>query len=137
MNCGVCGNKMTPTYTSKQGKKYRYYICQAKFKGNNEQCQVGRIPASETEELVTNQVLNILQKPEIISSAIKNKNEQISDNEIINSFKSINKVWDELFPPEQARILNLLIKDITINPDGMNINIYKQGLNSLNNEING
>ena len=137
MNCGICGNKMTPTYTSKQGKKYRYYICQAKFKGNNEQCQVGRIPASETEELVTNQVLNILQKPEIISSAIKNKNEQIPDNEIIGSFKSINKVWDELFPPEQARIINLLVRDIAINPDGMNINIYKQGLNSLNNEING
>ncbi|MDA7705612.1 hypothetical protein N8772_03970, partial [Rickettsiales bacterium] len=102
-----------------------------------EQCQVGRIPASETEELVTNQVLNILQKPEIISSAIKNKNEQIPDNEIINSFKSTNKVWDELFPPEQARVINLLVRDITINPDGMNINIYKQGLNSLNNEING
>ena len=38
---------------------------------------------------------------------------------------------------EQARIINLLIKDIIINPDGMNINIYKQGMNSLNNEING
>jgi site-specific DNA recombinase len=84
MNCGICGSQMTPTYISKQGKKYLYYICQAKFKGNNEQCQVGRIPANQTEELVTNQVLNILQKPEIISSAIKNKNEQIPDNEIIN-----------------------------------------------------
>ena len=137
MNCGICGNKMTPTYTSKQGKKYRYYICQAKFKGNNEECQVGRIPASETEELVTSQVLNILQKPEIIAGTINNKNELISDNEIINSFKSINKVWEELFPAEQARIINLLIKDITINPDGLKINIYKQGLNSLNDEING
>ena len=137
MNCGVCGNKMTPTYTSKNGKKYRYYICQAKLKGNSEECSVGRISAKETEELVTNQVLNTLQKPEIIASTIKNKNEQIPDNEIIDSFKSINKVWDELFPPEQARIINLLVRDITINPDGMNINIYKQGLNSLNDEING
>jgi hypothetical protein len=57
--------------------------------------------------------------------------------ELQSSTKSINKVWDELFPPEQARIINLLVRDITINPDGMNINIYKQGLNSLNNEING
>ena len=29
------------------------------------------------------------------------------------------------------------VKDIIINPDGININIYKQGMNSLNNEING
>jgi len=135
MNCGICNSKMTPTYTSKKGKKYRYYICQSKHKGNNEQCQVGRIPASQTEELVTNQVLNILQEPEIIVHTINNKND-ISENDIIDSFQKINKVWDELFPIEQARIINLLIKDITINPEGLNINIYKQGLNSLNNEIN-
>ena len=58
MNCGICGSQMTPTYTSKNGRKYRYYICQAKFKGNNEECSVGRIPAKEAEELVTDQVLN-------------------------------------------------------------------------------
>ena len=144
MNCGVCGSKMTPTYTTKQGRKYRYYICQAKFKGNNEECQVGRIPANEAEELVTNQILNILQKPEMIAGVmIQSKNDQaisdhqISDNQIIKAFQSINKVWDELFPVEQARIINLLIKDIVINPDGLKINIYKQGLESLHNEING
>ena len=138
MNCGICGSQMTPTYTSKNGRKYRYYICQAKFKGNNEECSVGRIPAKEAEELVTDQVLNILQKPEIISQTIScNEEESVNQNQVIESFQKIDKVWDELFPPEQARIINLLVRDITINPDGMNINIYKQGLNSLNNEING
>ena len=135
MYCGTCGNKMTPTYTSKNGRKYRYYMCQSKMKGNNEECQVGRIPAKEAEELVTNQVLNILQKPEIISQAIKNKDDHISQNQITESFQKINQVWDELFVSEQARIINLLVKDIIISPNGMNINIYKQGLNSLNNEF--
>ena len=138
MNCGICGSQMTPTYTSKNGRKYRYYICQAKFKGNNEECSVGRIPAKEAEELVTDQVLNILQKPEVVSGTIaSNEDENINQNQIIESFQKIDKVWDELFPPEQARIINLLIKDIIISPDGMNINIYKQGMNSLNSEING
>ena len=138
MNCGICGSQMTPTYTSKNGRKYRYYICQAKFKGNNEECSVGRIPAKEAEELVTDQVLNILQKPEVVSGTIaSNEEESINQNQIIESFQKIDKVWDELFPPEQARIINLLVKDIIINPDGMNINIYQQGLNSLNEEING
>ncbi len=137
MNCGICGNKMTPTYTSKNGKKYRYYICQAKLKGNNEECEVGRIPAKETEELVINQVLNILQKPEIISQAISSKDGDLSQNQIIQSFQKINKVWDELFVSEQARIIHLLVRDVIIKPEGININIYKQGLNSLNNEIFG
>lgn len=135
MNCGICGNKMTPTYTSKNGRKYRYYICQAKLKGSNEECGVGRIPAKETEELVINQVLKILQKPEIISQTIKNKDGDVSQNQIIKSFQKINQVWDELFVTEQARIISLLVRDVIINPDGVSINIYKQGLNSLNNEF--
>ena len=137
MNCGICGSKMTPTYTTKQGKRYRYYICQSKHKGNNDFCKVGRISANETENLVTDQVLNFLKKPEFIIHTINAKKDDLSENKIINSFKTIDKVWDELFPPEQARIINLLIKDIIISPDGMNINIYKQGMNSLNSEING
>lgn len=137
MDCGVCGSKMTPTYTNKGGRKYRYYICHAKFKGNNEQCQVGRIPANEAEELVIGQVLNILKKPEIIINTLRNSNDKVSEGDIIKSFKTINKVWEELFPVEQARIVNLLIKDVIISPTGMNINIYKQGLNTLSQELNG
>ncbi len=137
MHCGICGNKMTPTYTSKNGRKYRYYICQAKLKGNNEECDVGRIPAKETEELVINQVLNILQKPEIIAQTIKNKDSDVSHNQIIKSFQKINQVWDELFVTEQARIIHLLVRDVIVKPEGMSINIYKQGLDSLNNEIFG
>ncbi len=135
MNCGICGSKMTPTYTTKQGKRYRYYICQSKHKGNNDLCKVGRISASETESLVTDQVLNFLKKPEFIIHTINAKKDDLSENKIINSFKTIDKVWDELFPVEQARIINLLIKQIDIKPEGLNIKIFKEGLHSLSTEL--
>ncbi len=135
MNCGICGSKMTPTYTTKQGKRYRYYICQSKHKGNNDLCKVGRISANETESLVTDQVLNFLKKPEFIIHTINAKKDDLSENKIINSFKTIDKVWDELFPVEQARIINLLIKQIDIKPEGLNIKIFKEGLHSLSTEL--
>ena len=135
MNCGICGSKMTPTYTKKQGKRYRYYICQSKHKGNNDLCKVGRISASETENLVTDQVLNFLKKPEFIIHTINAKKDDLSENKIINSFKTIDKIWDELFPVEQARIINLLIKQIDIKPEGLNIKIFKEGLHSLSTEL--
>jgi DNA invertase Pin-like site-specific DNA recombinase len=135
MNCGICGSKMTPTYTTKQGKRYRYYICQSKHKGNNDLCKVGRISASETENLVTDQVLNFLKKPEFIIHTINAKKEDLSENKIINSFKTIDKIWDELFVSEQARIINLLIKQIDIKPEGLNIKIFKEGLHSLSTEL--
>ena len=135
MNCGICGSKMTPTYTTKQGKRYRYYICQSKHKGNNDLCKVGRISASETENLVTDQVLNFLKKPEFIIHTINAKKDDLSENKIISSFKTIDKIWDELFPVEQARIINLLIKQIDIKPEGLNIKIFKEGLHSLSTEL--
>ena len=56
---------------------------------------------------------------------------------INNSFKSIDKIWDELFPVEQVRIMNLLVKNIDIKQEGLNIKIYKEGLHSLSTELTG
>ncbi len=135
MNCGICGSKMTPTYTSKKGKRYRYYICSASSKGNNDACKVGRIPASEAENVVTNQVLNILKKPEFVVRAISQAPKAFSENIVIGHFRQIEKVWDELFPVEQARIINLLVRDIEVRPEGFNIRIFKEGISLLSNEL--
>ena len=40
-------------------------------------------------------------------------------------------VWDELFPIEQARIVELLIEKIIVNKKGLDIRIYRQGLGTL------
>ncbi len=135
MNCGICGSKMIPTYTKKQGKRYRYYICRSKSVGNNDNCKVGRISATEAENLVTNQILSLLKKPEFIIHTIANSTNQLPESTIINSFKQIEKIWDELFPIEQARIISLLVKDITVKSDGLNIRIFKEGLSSLSTEL--
>ena len=54
---------------------------------------------------------------------------------IINSFKQMNKVWDELFPAEQARIISLLVQGVNITPAGINIRIFREGVSSLSNEL--
>jgi DNA invertase Pin-like site-specific DNA recombinase len=135
MSCGICGAKMIPTYTKKQGKRYRYYLCSSKAVGNNDSCKIARVSANEAENVVINQVLTLLKKPEFILSTIGQAVGKLSESVIINSFKQIEKVWDELFPVEQARIISLLIKDIEVRPEGLNIRIFKDGLHSLSNEF--
>jgi hypothetical protein len=41
------------------------------------------------------------------------------------------KVWDELYPAEQARILRLLIERIDVAPDGISITLHAAGIRSL------
>jgi hypothetical protein len=44
-------------------------------------------------------------------------------------------LWDELFPAEQSRIIQLLVERVEIQPDRLSIKLCKDGLVSLANEI--
>ncbi len=136
--CGCCLSAMTPTYSMKKnGTKYRYYLCSSKHRLTNEKCAVRTISAAEVEGLVTAQVLNLLSKPEVVAhtiAAISNTND-LQDIQVIKALKDIHRVWEELFPAEQARITHLLIKRVTISKEGLDIKIYSDGLNTLTNEL--
>ena len=41
---------------------------------------------------------------------------------------------DELFPVEQVRIINSVIEKVIINENGIDLRIFKEGLNSLASE---
>jgi DNA invertase Pin-like site-specific DNA recombinase len=135
INCGLCGCKMSPTHTSKKGKKYQYYVCSRKIRYGQEDCRVGSISAKEIEDLVKKQILQLLKKPEILVHTISAASKEISEAEVINYFKNIEKLWDELFPVEQVRIISLLIKQVIVTEDNIDVRIFKEGLNSLASEI--
>ena len=58
------GNRMTPSYAAKQGRRYRYYVPRPLI--TQDQCEVStalRIPAAEIEHLVTSRVRRWLHDP--------------------------------------------------------------------------
>ena len=137
LRCGSCDRKMTPTYTSKQGKKYRYYICAKKHKGADDNCLIGRISASEIEDIVTDTILGVISSPEIVVRTIEAGQDILTETQIIEVFKSVKLIWDELFPLEKARIIRLLIKMIIVTEEGVDVRIFKSGLSNLATQIQG
>jgi len=133
--CSECGKAMTPTYTHKQGKRYRYYICSGSNQGTSSKCEIGRIPAKEVETIVIDNILDLLKKPEIIAKTISAAQGEIDAQEVIERFKNTRKIWDELFPVEQSRIINLLVKNVYITKTNLDIRIHSDGLSLLNQEI--
>ena len=71
--CTSCQCPMIPTYTSKRGRRYRYYVCQAARKSGWQACPTKSVPASVIEASVIAQVrtaftddqLRALQIPEL------------------------------------------------------------------------
>ncbi len=138
---------MTPSYCMKKnGTRYRYYVCSSKHRLTTEKCAVKTISAAEIEGLVTEQIHKLLGRPEVIAQVItasvaanysndEEEQERLQDIQIIEALKNASKIWDELFPIEQTRITRLLIKQVTLKPEGIDISIYSDGLNLLTEEL--
>ncbi len=138
--CGCCDVKMTPTYCAKKnGIRYRYYSCASKMRGIHEQCQLKNISAAEVESLVTAQILQILKSPEMVAQAIVQASNDtttgLSDIKIIEALKSTSRVWDELFPVEQMRITRMFIRKVILKAEGIDIQIFNEGLHLLTAEL--
>ena len=59
------------------------------------------------------------------------------EGDVIEALGTLEPVWDELYPAEQARILRLLIERIDVAPDGISVTLHAAGIRSLVTELAG
>ena len=93
-----------------------------------------RIPAGEIELVVVEKMRGILRSPEVLAHAVREVGSQrpkVEEAHAVGTLQSIDAVWDELFPAEQAKILHTLVERITVRRDGITIQWHEQGLNKL------
>ncbi len=125
------GRAFTPGWTSKDPKRYLYYINTDSIKLGKDACEVRRIPAGEIEGVVVQQLRGALRSPEILSQAVHEVSiarPDISETDAIKHLQSIDQVWDHLFPAEQMRITQALIERITVRKDGISITWKTKGM---------
>lgn len=133
----VEGRCFTPGYTIKKQRYYRYYINTDAIKLGSAACEVQRLPAGEIEAVIVEKIKEVLRLPEITAAAVAEVTRlrpDIEEDEAIDALRSIDEVWDELFPAEQARIVQHLIHRITIRPDGATIEWATDGIATLINQ---
>jgi DNA invertase Pin-like site-specific DNA recombinase len=131
---GPTGRAMTPAHTRKGGKLYRYYVSTDVLKRDAEACTLRRIPAAEIERAVVDQLRLLLHSPEIIVAtwrAALESGEDITESDVREALGRFDPLWDELFPSEQTRIVQLLVKRVDVRPEGADIQLRTEGLTSL------
>ena len=131
---GPTGRAMTPAHTRKGGKLYRYYVSTDVLKRDAEACPVRRVPAAEIESAVVDQLRGLLRSPEIIVAtwrAARQSMDGIDEAEVREALERLDPLWDELFPAEQARIVQLLVERVDVSPDGADIRLRTEGLTNL------
>jgi DNA invertase Pin-like site-specific DNA recombinase len=131
---GPTGRAMTPAHTRKGGKLYRYYVSTDVLKRDADACSVRRVPAAEIESAVIEQVRALLRSPEIIVRTFRVARETmdgLTEADVREALQRLDPLWDELFPGEQARIVQLLVERVDVAPDGADIRMRSEGLTKL------
>jgi site-specific DNA recombinase len=110
---GPNGLAFTPAYTRRGKKLYRYYVSTGVTKRSPEACSVRRVPAAEVERTVVDQVRGLICTPEIVVRSWKEVREQdgsVTEGQVRTALAEFSRLWDELFPAEQRRIIQLLVE---------------------------
>ena len=131
---GPTGAAMSPTHTRKGNRLYRYYVSQDVLKRGPEACPVGRVPAAEIEAAVIDQLRGVFRQPEIIVGtwrAARASTTDVTEAEVREALLQLDPLWDELFPAEQARIVQLLVDRVEVRIDGIAVRLRTNGLAGL------
>ena len=90
-----------------------------------------RLAAGMVEKAVVTEIRRILQTPEVatqVLSALKANAANIFEADALGALNEFNTLWAQLFPAEQARIVQLLVRRITVTAAGLEIDIRREGI---------
>jgi site-specific DNA recombinase len=135
--CGHCGSAMTPTWTGKGGKRYRYYRCLRTIKRGAHACPIGSVPALDLERRVVERIREIGRDPELIAATVRQarlqlrerqvalrkerrqlsgrpaaRTPRIEESDVGRALAEFDRVWGALLPRERSRVFGLVVERI-------------------------
>ena len=114
---------MSPTHTRKGGRLYRYYVSQRRAEARAATpARSRRVPAAEIEAAVIDQLRGAAAAAGDHRRHLARRRgpsmTDLTEDEVREALAQLDPLWDELFPAEQARIVQLLVERVEIGPDG-------------------
>jgi site-specific DNA recombinase len=131
---GPDGKAMAPSHTRRRGRLYRFYRTTTSLKLCHEACPIRSVPAGEVEAAVIGQLRALLRAPELVVPVWRTAwlgDEQIDEREVVEALQRLDPLWEQLFPAEQARIIQLLVERVTVRLDGLELRLRVDGLASI------
>jgi len=134
------GAAMTPTSTKKGVKLYRYYVSMDVIRNREtgEETAPMRLAAGMVEDAVVTEVRRIMQTPDVVTqvlAALMRDGSGASEADAIAALHEFNALWSQLFPPEQARIIQLLVRRVTVTSAGLEVDIRREGIAGVIHEM--
>jgi len=136
---GEDGRALSPWHTTKRnGRRYRYYIPQRDAKEYAGASGLPRLPAAELEAAVLQQLRSMMRQPVMISEIVPQAialNDQLDEAQVTVAMTQLDVIWDQLFPAEQTRIVQLLVEKVIVSATHIELQLRANGIGQVVKEI--
>ncbi|MCA3366477.1 MAG: recombinase family protein [Roseomonas sp.] len=127
------GCAMTPAFTKKGTRLYRYYVSMDVIRNRalGESPGPLRLPAPMVEDAVIGEIHRMIRAPEITARTIatlRRDGVKVEESAVVATLAGFERLWGALYPAEQARIVQLLVERITVGTNGIAVDLRKEGL---------
>lgn len=127
------GDRLTPSHTVKQGKRYRYYISQALAVGRRaDLARARRLPAGELEQLVTQKLQQFFADRGAVLAALGGHVEAADAlAKHLEQASTLSASWPALTPADLRALLLSLVKRVTVHAKHVHIDVLPTSLPEL------
>ncbi|MFU8866270.1 MAG: recombinase family protein [Rhodobacterales bacterium] len=127
------GAAMTPSSTRKGARRYRYYVSMDVIRNREtgEEDVPRRLAADTVETAVVNELRRVMRTPETtaqVLATLARDGHDIAEADAIAALQQFQDLWGQLFPAEQARIVQLLVRRVTVTAQGLVIDLRTDGI---------
>ncbi|MBX3712992.1 MAG: recombinase family protein [Lysobacter sp.] len=132
---GPDGRALSPWHTTKaNGRTYRYYLSTRDTHEGPGTSGLPRLPAGELEGAVVAQLRRVLRAPEMIEAMIPQAvalDPTLDDAQVTVAMTQVDRVWEQLFPAEQQRLVRLLVERVIVTPTNLELRLRPGGIGTL------
>ncbi|MDD2770450.1 MAG: hypothetical protein PHT19_17150 [Methylococcus sp.] len=122
----------------KNGRQYRYYFSKAEARFGAGYKTSVRLPAEEIEAATLAQIRTVLASPEAIAAvwlAVQAQTADLDEAQVVVALGQLDRVWEQLFPAERHRIVQLMIERVELAEGGLKIRWRALGWKELLSEF--
>ncbi|MGH9867072.1 MAG: recombinase family protein [Candidatus Polarisedimenticolia bacterium] len=129
LRCVACDAAMSPTYSQKQGRRWRYYVCHKAHRKGWSTCPSPTLPAHQIERFVVDRIRAIGTDPELVAATLEEArrlagpDDRVQAADLRKALAEFDTVWAAMTTPEQAEVAQTLIERIDYDGRTKDINV--------------